>query len=744
MKIKNFISYLLTLSMVFVLFGGVGHAEIDNIEDYAQDKLSRSASGVSVFDSEIDPKDEERAEVEVILRDVNRNWINEDVFFYVESNREEGEVNLYYHDVEDHEVCYLGDGVWLVMTDHEHSNFDGKGISFWVESQLEGDINLELSKDYREGKIGKLFGNRYTEGEITIRVLEYEPEHYELKTPAEPIRAGRSYMIGAVITEDEDRDFPVRGVEVNFYERKEGDRRWREIGKDITDRRGLAEIRVNNDEMGSYEYTASTREISRGYEVGSVSVAASYPSDIEALDREINLEKGRENIFFKMTDRYENINKDIAGGVKNYRDYSSKELEGFDYTERLIVKVTDPEGEIKVLEKEDIRYSSREEAMYVRVNFNEFGEWELEGRITNTSISARTVVNVKEFESLYDIEIELDNQVMRNFDQGTSSYNFDLYEGEKLNVYLVDENDVRLSYDPGDEFIRFSSSNTRVAGIDTWEGIIFPRRTGETVLTAFHMEEDIEKSITLFISHEPVDIEIIEDIEAGELKGEVKMTMVDEDGVRALPGVFETYREDGRTEVESFRDSGGYDLLVPAGLTISEEKDFEDGIATFFVEADDYEEYSVTVYGDTGISKKFGLNFVEDIEETEKTTLALTIGKKDYTINEEVFDFGDVEPFIHNDRSYLPIRAIMEAFGAEVVFVNETRTITVEAGERLSVFTLDETMYTVNGEEKNMDTAPYLDETAGRAYLPIRYFGEDSLGAEVNWDPALEQVTIIY
>ena len=43
-----------------------------------------------------------------------------------------------------------------------------------------------------------------------------------------------------------------------------------------------------------------------------------------------------------------------------------------------------------------------------------------------------------------------------------------------------------------------------------------------------------------------------------------------------------------------------------------------------------------------------------------------------------------------------------------------------------------------------MDTAPYLDETAGRAYLPIRYFGEDSLGAEVNWDPALEQVTIIY
>ncbi|UMZ74686.1 S8 family serine peptidase [Natranaerofaba carboxydovora] len=135
----------------------------------------------------------------------------------------------------------------------------------------------------------------------------------------------------------------------------------------------------------------------------------------------------------------------------------------------------------------------------------------------------------------------------------------------------------------------------------------------------------------------------------------------------------------------------------------------------------------------------------EPIEaESKSTAMVISIGSKIYTIDEKEYEFEDVIPFIRNDRTYLPVRAIMELFDADVIFDSEERSITVESEDNQVIFRLGEKTYTVNGGLREMDVAPYLDEKSERTYLPVRYFSQNLLGAEVNWDPVEEKVLIFY
>lgn len=133
------------------------------------------------------------------------------------------------------------------------------------------------------------------------------------------------------------------------------------------------------------------------------------------------------------------------------------------------------------------------------------------------------------------------------------------------------------------------------------------------------------------------------------------------------------------------------------------------------------------------------------VYEVPNMKASTTIGADHMIIDGQKFDFEEGEaPFIENDRTYLPVRALMEAFGACVTWESEDRSVTIETEEATVVFYLDETTYTVNGEEKNMDVVPFLDEDTDRTYLPFRYFLEDALGAEVTWDLDTRQIDIVF
>lgn len=99
----------------------------------------------------------------------------------------------------------------------------------------------------------------------------------------------------------------------------------------------------------------------------------------------------------------------------------------------------------------------------------------------------------------------------------------------------------------------------------------------------------------------------------------------------------------------------------------------------------------------------------------------------------------EVVPFIEADRTYLPLRFIGEAFGAEVNWNPDSQEIKVTLGENVVVMNIGKTTYTVDGEVKEMDVAPFIKED--RTFIPVRYIGE-ALNKAVYWDGSLKLVIV--
>lgn len=123
------------------------------------------------------------------------------------------------------------------------------------------------------------------------------------------------------------------------------------------------------------------------------------------------------------------------------------------------------------------------------------------------------------------------------------------------------------------------------------------------------------------------------------------------------------------------------------------------------------------------------------------TTIVLTIGEDTMTVNgeEKPIDENGTVPVIQNNRTLLPIRAVIEAIGGTVEWNNQTREVTLRYGKDQIKLTIDQTVAYFNGEEKKLDTAPCIIHN--RTMLPIRFIAE-SFGFAVQWNESTKQVTI--
>lgn len=112
------------------------------------------------------------------------------------------------------------------------------------------------------------------------------------------------------------------------------------------------------------------------------------------------------------------------------------------------------------------------------------------------------------------------------------------------------------------------------------------------------------------------------------------------------------------------------------------------------------------------------------------TSVVMTIDSKTILVNNEM-DTLDVAPYIKDSRTYVPLRALAQSFGAEVNWDEETGEITVDGNGTKVVLEVGKTTYTVNDNEKTMDVAPELDSAAGRTLVPVRFVAE-ALGYTVT------------
>lgn len=107
-------------------------------------------------------------------------------------------------------------------------------------------------------------------------------------------------------------------------------------------------------------------------------------------------------------------------------------------------------------------------------------------------------------------------------------------------------------------------------------------------------------------------------------------------------------------------------------------------------------------------------------------------------INEERL-VSDVDPVVVNERTMLPMRAVLEGIGAKVEWDNETQTAIAVKGETEAKLREGSEYATVNGEEIWLD-APVVS-ISGRMFVPVRFVAE-TFGMEVSWDNESRIVTI--
>ena len=119
------------------------------------------------------------------------------------------------------------------------------------------------------------------------------------------------------------------------------------------------------------------------------------------------------------------------------------------------------------------------------------------------------------------------------------------------------------------------------------------------------------------------------------------------------------------------------------------------------------------------------------VEKESLTTISMQIGNNGVVLNNEN-KILDAAPLISQNRTMVPLRFIAEAFGADVSWAQDTKTVTIVIDGK--VLTMR-----INQELEGFGAAPIISN--GRTMVPIRYISEE-LGANVIWVPSTKTVAI--
>lgn len=127
------------------------------------------------------------------------------------------------------------------------------------------------------------------------------------------------------------------------------------------------------------------------------------------------------------------------------------------------------------------------------------------------------------------------------------------------------------------------------------------------------------------------------------------------------------------------------------------------------------------------------------LADNDNVEIAFKIGDSVLQINGS--DIEVEKPYVAGEGvTLVPLRVISEAFGAEVGWEGETKTITVDYEDRRIVLQIDNKEAVVNGQADELLEAPQLTEN-GYTMVPLRFISE-TFGAEVGWDNDTQAVTV--
>ncbi|MBQ6554413.1 MAG: copper amine oxidase N-terminal domain-containing protein, partial [Firmicutes bacterium] len=118
--------------------------------------------------------------------------------------------------------------------------------------------------------------------------------------------------------------------------------------------------------------------------------------------------------------------------------------------------------------------------------------------------------------------------------------------------------------------------------------------------------------------------------------------------------------------------------------------------------------------------------------------ISLQIGSKTMTVGGEERTL-DAVPVIIDNRTFVPVRAVVEALGGTAGWDAETKTVLLDKNDIHIELTIGSKTALLNKGEEEMDTAPVIID--GRTMLPLRFIAEN-FGFETAWDAETKTIGI--
>ena len=669
---------------------------------------SAAGSTVTVDEDTVDL--DENAKFTVRFRDNEGLVKNTPVKFWVVSDRDAEEivkVNNAAVSLKD-----LDKGQPVTATTNSSGN-----VTFEVTSNVAGKATISVYKfeddEFDEDKallIGEETITFEADSDVASIVLRTNLED-DNDDDVYEATAGKSFKLIAEVLDEQ--DYWVEGEEVTFYEYfREADKNFgtrRKIGTATTDRRGEAELSVRREKAGFYAYYARVNG------VDSADVLAKNKNAGDCLEVYV-APASAYTVQAKDEVKYAEIDEDVSVNFVFRDRYGSKRAVSVDKDDD--VEILDPNGKELKAKDFDIKWDKGE----LKVTFtpDKEGEYVVRVYIPDTGIYAETVVNTTEFGEAEKLGLKLydetdtdkiDNAAVRVFDDEDNDVN-----KFQVRVYEYDKNGIERRLDASDVY--FSTSDARIATVDK-DGVVTLKKdaSGVVTITAVHEESGLTATLDITVSGSPVGIDV--EVAVDGLEAKVDLAYVDADGNLAV--------ED--------EDKEGYRIYA-GDLEVEEKEEFKNGKASFVLVAEEYGTYSVRVVTDEGLAKTFDVTFVEEKTSPAVGKVVLTIGSNVALVDGEVTEL-DAPAFIEGGRTFVPVRFLAEAFGAEADWSPkdgpvETVTLTTEDMEIVIGIGDEFLTITKDGEAEVMtfDGAAQIKE--GRTYLPFRAIAE-AFGAEVDY-----------
>jgi hypothetical protein len=126
------------------------------------------------------------------------------------------------------------------------------------------------------------------------------------------------------------------------------------------------------------------------------------------------------------------------------------------------------------------------------------------------------------------------------------------------------------------------------------------------------------------------------------------------------------------------------------------------------------------------------------VTRTDTLTIRLTAGASTAMVGDEERTL-DAPPVIINGVTFVPLRFISEAFGADVTWNEALRVVFLARGSSQMQLSIGSKLAIIDGRITQLLEAPRIQN--GRTMVPLRFIGE-AFGADVTWDQVTKEVTV--